>query len=513
MWLMQGSSTRFCHGMVRSGVIVLAALLLQAASSMPQSTFDLPVPAPFAAMATDDLRALARSEHPELSIDGNRLTVAMSSQRAGVRFQGRCVENSRVVISGHAVKEPLIAQCSSGQYSVQAESKAVKSGSEIVATQLLVNGSLVVARMVDAEGPAVKMQSSADLHQLSEVDGGRILIPPGRYSDIKLEIPTGVNITGKSLIIDGGGAVTFTGHTEFHIARSSVTLTGLRFEDSGDTSIAITGSDVRIADSEFIGCGQISKPQSQCIFVAPSAKGAEIDFNRFSGSYSMTIKLRADATGSHLQPINAYIHHNAFRNIEKRSDNGQEPIQVAGPGGAGSEDALHARIEHNIFDAANGDVEAISLKTPGVRVRWNIFSNMDAAPNFRGSSSNEISGNILIQTRGIRIAGSGHAIVGNIVVCPRGPAFMLTHGSTGYANAERNQIESNLVVSRKGGVMFLAQEQRPTMLAQQNVVSGNSILASRHKPGIADQSEQRNPWERNAISKNSIQIGAELICR
>jgi hypothetical protein len=191
----------------------------------------------------------------------------------------------------------------------------------------------------------------------------------------------------------------------------------------------------------------------------------------------MSVKVRAGADGSANQPADVSIHHNVFRDIRRASDNGQEPIQIAGPGGGGTNAALKTRIEHNLFYRAEGDREAISMKGPGTLLRWNVFRDMDAAPNLRGSRDSVIEGNILIRTRSIRIAGKNHRVVGNIVLCPRnkGSGFLVSHGSPGYGVAADNIVRDNIVATARAGIIFAAQTQPVKVAAHGNRITDNSF--------------------------------------
>ena len=188
----------------------------------------------------------------------------------------------------------------------------------------------------------------------------------------------------------------------------------------------------------------------------------------------------------------------------RRFSNGQEPIQVAGPGGGGSNVALRTRIEHNLFYRANGDIEAISIKTPGLMVRWNAFRDMDAAPNLRGSPDNMLGENVLVRTRPIRIAGLNNLLVGNILLCPAGGiALHVLHGSPGYVVATGNGIRDNIVAVNKAGVLFTAHTQPLDKIAHDNEVAANVFHLSKPGPVIEVQ-----PPELTAAVMSSNRISA-----
>ena len=392
---------------------------------------------------------------------------------------GRCRRGRQVVISGASVREPVRTDCAAGSYAV--ELGRVGPG-EIVASQVLLDGNILAAR--HPASPPLRRESRVSPENLSAAfasaaPGDLLVLEPGTYEDVKLNLAGGGGTPDAPIIIDGRHAVTFTGASKLRIEASHVILRGLTFRDVGATALVISGAGVRITESEFIGCGDAHRTQAECVIVVHGGTQAEIDFNSFVGSKSMSIKIRAGPDGTSDQPVSASVHHNVFRDIPRLSDNGQEPIQIAGPGGGGSHAMLGTRIEHNLFYRANGDREAVSMKTPGTVLRWNVFRDMDAVPNFRGAYENTMAENLLIRARPIRIAGRAHRVAGNIVLCPRqGIGFVISHGSRGYAAAIDNVLRDNVIAASKAGVVFAAQTQ-----PIQKMAHGNRIVDNRfHLP-------------------------------
>ena len=201
---------------------------------------------------------------------------------------------------------------------------------------------------------------------------------------MRIDLTVSKGTAGAPIVIDGNHAATFTGATQIKVNAGHVVFRALRFENVAASTLFITAPDVRVTEFEF----DAQRPQAECLLIHNRRRGSELDFNSFVGSRSMSIKVRAGPDFSTDQPANVSIHHNVFRDI-RRSSNGQEPIQIAGPGGGGSEAALKTRIEHNLFYRAEGDREAVSMKGPGTLLRWNAFRDMDAAPNLRGARKHD----------------------------------------------------------------------------------------------------------------------------
>lgn len=311
---------------------------------------------------------------------------------------------------------------------------------------------------------------------------------------------------GPPIVIDAGHRVTITGQTRFHIAAKNISLTNFIFADVDDEAITVTNSGFSLTHSQFDKCGDPLKPKSQCIMLTGDAAKADISFNEFVGSQSMTLKVRENADGSG-QPVDVRIRYNVFRDIERLSDNGQEPIQIAGQNGGESSVDFATHIEHNIFYRTNGDRETISLKGTGVTTRWNVFYDMDAAPNFRGSGANEFSGNVMMRTRPLRVAGDRNRVEHNFMACPLQPfAILLSHGTKGYRAATNSLISDNTIVARSA-IRFAGQEQPVTQPATGNLIENNSFFIQPDNAAILDF-----PQDNATSVGNTVNILGQRLC-
>jgi hypothetical protein len=429
------------------------------------------------------LQAAIANQHPSVLTwrgdTGITIEVVVSSDSR--RISGRCHAGRQVVIrDGDAIGT---SDCNDGRYSAR-----MPSGSEegLVATQVLLNGNIVATRLDDLRlSPAGQRIPPTQINKAlaSARPGDRIAVEPGTYADTTLDLTASSGTPGRPVIIDGNNAVTFTGRSRIQISAGHVVLRGFTFRDVGHGAVTISGPAVRLTESNFVNCGDVQKPQAECVIVRTGGENAELDFNTFTGSRSVSIKVRANSDGEGAQPVNAFIHHNIFRDIPRLADSGQEPIQVAGPDGGGTNAELKARIEHNLFYRADGDREAVSIKTPGTTLRWNVFRDMDAAPSIRGSHGAVISDNLLIRTRPIGINGSNHRIEGNVVLCPTaGVGLVVSHGSPGYQPTENTVIRGNIIATKDVGILFGAQTQPLEAMAHGNKVLSNAFYLPKDRP-------------------------------
>jgi hypothetical protein len=435
-----------------------------------------------AAPVTSDLQAaIAAKSPPDLRWKGSTgITIGVVAGSESRQVSGQCHAGRPVVVLGGSVATSV--DCAGGRYTVRMRSDS----DALVATQVLLDGNIVAARHDNTRpAPAALRVAPAQLNKVlaSARPGDRLVIEPGTYADAAINLTNGGGAAGRPVIIDGNNAVTFTGSTQIQVGAGHVILRGFMFRNVGIGTITIAAPSVRITESIFENCGDPKKPQAECVIARLGGENAELDFNTFVGSRSMTIKIRAGGDGDRNQPTEAFIHHNVFRDITRLSDNGQEPIQIAGPNGGGTNAELRTRIEHNLFYRANGDREAVSIKTPGTMLRWNVFRDMDAAPNIRGSRNATVSDNLLIRTRPIRINGSDHRVEGNVVLCPAaGVGFVVSHGSPGYETAINTLIRDNVVATKRVGIIFGAQTQPLETMAHGNKLVSNTFYLPKNRP-------------------------------
>ena len=73
-------------------------------------------------------------------------------------------------------------------------------------------------------------------------------------------------------------------------------------------------------------------------------------------------------------------------------------------------------VEYNLFEKADGDNEAISVKSSDNIVRYNTLRNSRGEITLRHGNRNRVDGNFIIGgISGIRFFGNDHVIVNNVV--------------------------------------------------------------------------------------------------
>ncbi|WP_269585942.1 chondroitinase-B domain-containing protein [Roseibium sp. Sym1] len=314
--------------------------------------------------------------------------------------------------------------------------------------------------------------------------GTDIVIREGTYTDVNIDVPEGLNSSGDQpiRILAESGNVTFTGNVGISLAGDYTQVSGFTFKETGDHAIDVYGDGVEISGNSFIDCGDAANTGSHIVQIHSTAQNTVFSGNEVSGSTSITLKIRAGDIGADEQPTGSLVENNYFHDIERLSDNGQEVIQIAGPDGSwygdGPQIDLQTVIQNNTFYRTNGDVEVISIKVGGNTVSNNLFLDMDAAPTVRNGGDNIIEDNVLVETRPIRLFGTGTTVEDNIIVNPTQAGLYIGNGSETYQAATDNLVTGNLVYSEGSinAVKFSSPSGEEFTIATGNDISGNNFI-------------------------------------
>ncbi|MGH8636720.1 MAG: chondroitinase-B domain-containing protein, partial [Burkholderiales bacterium] len=265
-----------------------------------------------AAPTTNDLQtAIASRTPPALKWRGKTgITISKTKGSEFHRIRGHCHVRRPVVVS--AGGRTNVVNCANGKY----DARISKSVDELIVTQVLLDGSIAAARLTGTRVGGQRVTPGQLGQALASArPGERLIVEPGTYADAVINLARGGGAPGQPIIIDGTSSVTFTGSTKIQIGVRHVVLRGFTFRDVGIGAVTITARAVRVTESSFLNCGDPQSPQAECVIVRVGGEDTELDFNTFVGSRSMSIKIRAGSNGARDQPVNAFIHHNVFRDI------------------------------------------------------------------------------------------------------------------------------------------------------------------------------------------------------
>ncbi|WP_207514072.1 chondroitinase-B domain-containing protein [Longitalea luteola] len=136
----------------------------------------------------------------------------------------------------------------------------------------------------------------------------------------------------------------------------------------------------------------------------------EVDYNTFQHKNALGRFITVRGTGSQIAQ-RIHIHHNYFFDQQPQTANGAETLQFGLSGYSLS--SSNSIIEHNLFEACEGENELISVKASAVTIRYNTIRNCPAQFTLRHGNFCKVYGNYFINTPGIRIFGDDHVIFSN----------------------------------------------------------------------------------------------------
>ncbi|RZQ60690.1 lyase [Amycolatopsis suaedae] len=233
--------------------------------------------------------------------------------------------------------------------------------------------------------------------------GDRIELADGTYTASKAIT---IRRSGVTVAADNVGRAEIRGSAGFTFSGSvsGVVVEGFVLRHSATMSIPAEATRVRITRNTFRLAGSGN-------WLTVNGDDAEIDRNTFADRSSEGVFLQVSGPGSDIAK-RTRVHHNYFFNHTFSGTNGGESIRL-GYSHKQSKSA-NAVIEHNLFEKANGDSEAISVKSSDNVVRHNTIRDSRGYLVLRHGHRTLVDGNILLGS-GIRFHGNDHRVVNNYV--------------------------------------------------------------------------------------------------
>jgi hypothetical protein len=270
-----------------------------------------------------------------------------------------------------------------------------------------------------------------------------------------------------------GGTVFTSGGFELGAVRN-VTIEGFVFNGTSATTVPVEAQATRITRNTYNG-------DKNGASLTVSANDVQVDHNTFSNRTNEGVYLQVTGPGSEIAQ-RTWIHHNHFYNHSFSGSNGGESIRL-GYSHKQSKSA-YAVIEHNLFDKANGDAEAISVKSSDNTVRFNTIRNSKGYIVLRHGNRTTVEGNLLFGS-GIRFHGNDHRVFNNYVQNTGDRAIVFGKGSetdsgpssTSHDRPDRVTVAFNTLV----GTGAVVDSDTGTYAPKDCVLANNVIQGSSSK--------------------------------
>ncbi|SDW47273.1 poly(beta-D-mannuronate) lyase [Amycolatopsis xylanica] len=238
-----------------------------------------------------------------------------------------------------------------------------------------------------------------------------------------------------------GGAI-LRGENSFVISNSSwITISGFALRQSTTLDLAPSNSHIRLTrnDLQFADIEGLH-------WVMVRANDTKVDRNHFHHKTTLGVMLCVEGDNDTDMAQGVQIYRNYFSDHSYAGDNGGEPIRLGISKRALS--VAGAKVEYNLFERANGDPEAISVKSSGNTIRNNTIRNSVGGIVLRHGNGTRVESNYILNGKeGIRIYGNDHVIVNNYVsglLDPKSRALVVGSGS------ERDHLPGESETARRG---------------------------------------------------------------
>ena len=238
------------------------------------------------------------------------------------------------------------------------------------------------------------------------------------------------------------GTAEITGSAKLEIgAVSHVVVEGFVFNATAGLEVPLGAAAVRITRNTFN-----ATPFGYSVTVW--ADDTEVDHNAFQNKTTEGVYLQAEGPGEHDMAKNMHVHHNHFFNHRFAGANNGESIRF-GRSWRQHGDA-RGLIEYNLLERADGDSEALGIKSSNNVVRHNTLLNSRGTISLRHGWGTTVDGNYVIGGQsGIRFFGNDHTIINNVVQDSAGQPLEIGGGTIrdDTDNTTAHEAADNCVVA------------------------------------------------------------------
>lgn len=343
-----------------------------------------------------------------------------------------------------------------------------------------VGGVVLVAVPGTASAKVTTVSSLSALQSAAAAaaPGDTVQLADGSYSGTVKLSKSGA--AGKPVTVQaehvGKATVSGTGFT-WGSGVSYVTLSGFVLKGSSGMSVPVGDTHDRISRNVF----QLASGVGNWLTVA--GDDAEVDHNTFQHKTTAGVFFQLSGPGSSGIAQRVWVHHNYFFDHEFNGDNGGESIRF---GLSGRQHAsAHGIIEYNLFEHADGDSEAISVKSSDNIVRYNTLRDTRGTISLRHGWGTTVEGNYVLGGQsGIRFFGNNHTIINNVVEGSGGLTFEVgggevrddTTSGTDHEAADNCLVAFNTLVGSGTVVKFNNSKPYPPshITFADNIVEGTS---------------------------------------
>ena len=349
------------------------------------------------------------------------------------------------------------------------------------------------------------VSSSSELNSvLNQVSpGDTITLRDGTYTNQHFQFSAdGTQSLPITFRAETPGQVILNGSSRLSISGDWLVVDGLNFDggalNSGNV-VEFRGNNGDATNSRFTNSAitnyNPSNESTRYFWVSIYGQNNRVDHNTFSGQNHSGVTVTVWRSDS--SPDFHRIDNNHFldRPVSTTGDNGFETIRI-GTSQQSLSDSFTI-VENNLFEAQDGEIEIISVKSGSNIIRNNTFLESAGTLTLRHGNNSVVEGNYFIgngtdRSGGVRIIGEGHTIVNNYfegLDGRAGGAISISAGVDGPLNAHAQVrdllIANNTIVNLNDGAAIFFTEgfgnnngAGDRELLAQNVTIANNLIST-----------------------------------
>jgi poly(beta-D-mannuronate) lyase len=203
------------------------------------------------------------------------------------------------------------------------------------------------------------------------------------------------------------------------------------------------------------------------------------------------------------------VDHNYFHNHFFAEGNGGECMRI-GNSELGNVQ-YYSRVEYNLFEKCNGDMEAVSVKSSDNIFRANTFRGNEGSLTFRHGNDNTADGNFFLDgENGLRAYGHDHLITNNYFGSLLGSGSLtplvigsgtvdvdLTRSNSEHSRSRNVLVAFNTFYNNQGTYLRVGEDFRP--LDPVNITVAHNILVGSAGTLINFDEGESVTWSKNIL--------------
>lgn len=293
------------------------------------------------------------------------------------------------------------------------------------------------------------------------------------------------------------GKTIFTGASGIRIKGKYLVVEGFVFDQAWRNGPIVAFSfaeNCRLTNCAFIECGTPEFSWGRIVDITNRSRNTRVDHCLMKGNLSIGMGLKLspyDYDSSHVQ-----FDHNYFKDIIRRTQNGQEAVQLGQGGFPGKyipSRSGYGIVEYNLFENASGDPEICSDKSSGNIYRFNTFRGCKGELCLRGWDNARVEGNYFFGN-GIRVHGNRHIIINNYFEDVGFAALDMPGNTSGHLIAHNTIVHPGFGISY-GHDHISAGEGH----GRDTSFINNIIVVEKKGTAIRDLGSENTTWRGNIV--------------